>query len=356
MDTIKDIRSVTHLLVDTAVAFMALAICVLVFILLYLVVVKRIGQKNLQLANQFFQLVSEISLCESEEELEQVYSQAYVQDMQRTFLRKKKSRAFMITALLQFHKGIQGAAADNIKWLYQKLTFKNDALHQLSSRQWHKKAAAIQELAEMRQQDCITKIYRYTNHNNYYIRSTAQVAVVKLTGFEGLRFLNVISQPITQWQQVCLLQQLASDTNIKEEKLQDWLLSSNETVVELALKLVKAYAVHSVHDQLVQCLQHASVHIRTEAIMILKDVANATTASVLKAHYPKAEKTERMAILKVLHTIGTSDDISFLEKQLDTADHLLRNEIQKTLQELAPGWTNPKDTQAINPSKSRTVT
>jgi len=338
MEIVGDIRALTSWLIDTSLGFCLLTLSVLLFIFCYLYFFKKANQKNLRLANRFYILVSEVSLCESDEEREQVLLQPYVQDMQQTSLRKRRRRAFMRKTLVQFHKTIHGTAADNSKWLYEKLGFKNDSLQQLASRHWHKKAAAIQDLAAMGQQDCITSIYRYTNHSNYYIRSAAQIGVVKLTGFEGLRFLNVVSQPITQWQQICLLQQLASDTNIQEEKLKAWLVSDNDTVVELALKLVKAYAVHGVHDQLVHCLQHPAITIRIEAIQVLKEVATATTVSVLKAHYAGAEQMEKMAILEGLQLMGTGDDAAFLVSQLDTPDQLLKTEIKKTLKILAPDW------------------
>jgi hypothetical protein len=340
MEAIEDIRAVTYMLLDAAIAFAILAACLLLFILSYLLFFKRKSRKNQRLADHFFTLVGEISLCESHAELEQVFAQSYVQDMQRTGLRKKRRRAFMNRALVQFHKSVNGVAADNIKWLYEKLAFKADSLKQLSSHRWHKRAAAIQELAEMGQQDCITKIYRYTNHSNYYIRSEAQVAVVKLTGLEGLRFLNVISQPITQWQQLCLLQQLPPYATIKEDKLRTWLSSSNETVVELALKLVKAYSIFEAHDSLIHCLKHSSVAIRTEAILLLKDLGQVTTMPILKAHFSKAERSEKIAILQVLKASGTAEDITFLAGQLDASDRLLMNEVLSTIKLIQPEWEN----------------
>jgi hypothetical protein len=355
MDKVEEIRSLTYLLIDTAVGFVILAVLVLIFILFYLVVFKRKGLKNLKMANQFYTLVSEISLCESAAELEEVYAQSYVQEMQQAYFRKNRRRGFVLKALIQFHKSIHGVAADNIKWLYEKLDFKKDSLKQLASRRWHKKAAAIQELAQMGQQDCITKLYRYTNHTNYYIRSEAQVAVVKLTGFDGLRFLNVINQPITQWQQLCLLQQLAHHSNIQDEKLNVWLKSSNDTVVELALKLVQAYHIHSTHDSLVNCLKHDSVLIRTEAIMVLSELAQANTLSILKAHYVYGTLGEKIAILKAIGANGAAEDLSFLEKQVACEDPQLHNEAVKIIREIQPEWGNRISKPIIHHQESAIV-
>ncbi|ANE50338.1 HEAT repeat domain-containing protein [Flavisolibacter tropicus] len=338
MEMQEDIRAITYLLVGTAIGFSLLAFILLAIIFWYLFFFKRVSRKNQQLAQQFYTLVSEISLCESEEERQEVVRQAYVQDIRNSSLQKKRMRAFMVKAMLQFHRNIQGTAADNIKWLYEYLDLKRDTMLQLASRNWHTKAAAIQVLAEMGQGNYITKIYRYTNHKNYYIRSEAQVAVVKLTGFSGLRFMNVIDQPITQWQQLCLLQQLASHSNIQENKLQAWLTSENETVVELTLKLVKAYCIYSIHDAVVNCLTHSNPTIRAEAILVLKEIPQATTVPLLKSNYHKSDKVEKMAILQVLNAIGTEEDVPFLESLLVTKDMLLRNEVLKALQALVPGW------------------
>ncbi|HYH16307.1 MAG TPA: hypothetical protein VD794_13855 [Flavisolibacter sp.] len=347
METIDNIRAITNGLVYSTIGFCLLAVCLLLFILCFLLFFKRKSRKDQQLADRFYTLVGEISLCESDAEREEVINQAYVQELQRTCLHKRRRRSYMLKALVQFHKSIHGVAADNTKWLYEKLDLKKDSLQQLASSRWHKKAAAIQLLADMGQQDCIAKIYRYTNHANYYIRSAAQVAVVKLTGVEGLRFLNVTNQPITQWQQICLMQQLSPYANIPTEKLHTWLSSENETVVALALKLVKAYVIHEVHDRLIQCLQHPNVQIRTAVIEVLTEVFQPESLPVIKVHYAKAERSERLAILKLIQVNGSIADVSFLETLLDTLDKLLKNEVLKTIKEIAPNWTFGLNT-AIN--------
>lgn len=60
----------------------------------------------------------------------------------------------------------------------------------------------------MDQKNLLTKIYRETNSKNEFVRSEAQIAIIYMTGFNGLRFLDVISYPLTLWQQIKLLEQL----------------------------------------------------------------------------------------------------------------------------------------------------
>lgn len=352
METTNDIRTVTYGLIDSAIAFSILTVCLLIFIFFYLLFFKTKSRRNQRLGDPFTTLVSEISLCETEEERAQVFAQPYVQAIQRTYLRKKRRRVYMLNALIQFNKSIHGAAAENTKWLYETLDLKRDSLQQLASPKWHKKAAAIQQLAEMDQKDCITKIYRYTNHTNYYIRSAAQVAVVKLTGVKGLRFLNVTNQPITHWQQLCLLQQLPSYAEIQAEKLQAWLSSENVTVVEVALKLVKAYMIHEAYEGLIQCLQHSDVFIRTEAINVLRDMPKADSLALLKTHYTTAERPERIAILQFIQYNGSFDDVCFLETLVETTDSLLKNAVLKTIGELCPNWEAKSELPFKNIQKS----
>ena len=134
----------------------------------------------------------------------------------------------------------------------------------------------------MGDKDCITRIYRLTNHKNFYVRTEAQVALVKMTGFKGLRFLNVVAHPLTQWQQVCLMQQLSEGADAEPEQVAHWLHSDNETVVELALKIVGAFKIYSLHDAAADCLNHNSETVQQEAVRTLGEIEQEATGALLQ--------------------------------------------------------------------------
>jgi len=315
----------------------ALFVCILsmlVFIIFYLLYYLSRTTKRRHLINLFSDLISELILCETQSELEDVLISPGIQKTTVPWFSKPFGRKVLLHELVTIHKSISGKGAENIRWFFEQVHLQDDCLHHLQSKKWQRKAAAIQQLAEMNQQQALRRIYRATNSKNHYVRTEAQVAIVKLTGFRGLRFLNVITHPLTQWQQLCLLRELSQSADYETAKLVQWLGSKNETVVELSLRLIKIYSCFELHDEVARCLQHASPVIRTAAIDTLLEIASDNTAQYLVQAFDKASKSERLAILSALQQVGTSEQIPFLKQLLHQSDAAIKNAAQLLLAKL----------------------
>lgn len=311
-----------------------LTVAVLLFILAYLYAKAKFSRRCQEMLHQFTQLIGEIIICESDEERQQLFAASAVEQWQKKYLNNSRSKQVLTHALVRLHKSVSGTAAANLQWLYLQLNLHSVAVQRLASAQWHHKAAAIQELAEMKQQQFITKIYRETNHRNYHIRTEAQLAVVKLTGFDGLRFLNVVSHPISEWQQLCLLQHLMQDGVVQENKICKWLQSSNHTVVVFALRLVGQYSVYALHQQVCVCLLHSSLAVRLQALAALQAIALDETGPLLQEHFSRATRAEQLIILNMLQQTGTTGQISFLQRLCLTEKGAVQHAAQKAVQAL----------------------
>lgn len=230
---------------------------------------RRERQKKMK--TLFLPMVSEIILCENEAELEKSFDCREVRSFIFRFARNETDRINLAQQLVSISKGISGVATKNIVWLYRKLNLQKNAMQRFQSSHWHIKAAAIQELAAMEQKEYLPKIYKATNDRNFHVRMEAQLTVIKWTGWPGLRFLNVIQYPITPWQQLSILQELPDDCVVSMEKLRSWLFSENETVVEIALKLIHKYQCFELEKEVVTCSQSASYWVKREAVAILQE-------------------------------------------------------------------------------------
>ena len=191
------------------------------------------------------------------------------------------ARKVLITELLKTARSMSGSAASNVCWFYAQADLDKDSLDRLQYGAWHVKARAIQELSGLRQRKQITKIYRLTNHPDELVRNEARTAVVKLTGFEGLRFLDVITYPITAWEQLCLLHELSFHKAESFTQIDRWLNSNNNSVVEFALRLVEVYKLYDLHSQVLNCLSHPSVEVRKKAINALNEIYQPDAAAHL---------------------------------------------------------------------------
>ncbi|NTS40592.1 hypothetical protein HRG84_06710 [Flavisolibacter sp. BT320] len=326
-------------LLSVAFLFMLLVAAILLFIVFFLQQYRKRRLRKVQLRTLFSDLIAGIAICESEEERQETL-QEFLQQQKNLRLQQAFTRNVLIREIVRTKDSVSGSAATNLQWLYETLELDKDSLRRFGSSQWYRKASAIQHLAEMQQTKHLVKIYRDTNHANYHIRTEAQIAVVKLTGFSGLRFLNIVSHPVSQWQQLSLisqLQQSEADTTM----IAPWLQSGNSSVVEFALRLVAIYRCHELYDQTVACLQHTSPVVRLQALGALKEIYNETTLPTLLQHFDKSGKGEQIAILDLLSAIGAgSGEIGFLTVQLQHADEGIRYRAMQLIQEISPAWSS----------------
>ncbi|MES2331660.1 MAG: hypothetical protein V4539_18785 [Bacteroidota bacterium] len=227
---------------------------------------------------------------------------------------------FAIDELIMCKKNFSGVVAENIIALYIQLGLKKYSIKKLATKnKWHIRARGIQELYLMNQSDVLTTIYKNTNSNNEFVRMEAQTGVIHLTGFPGLRFLDVISYPLTEWQQLKLLEQLRLFPKKEDlsEKIPGWLRSKNETVVIFALKLADEYQQFSVRKNVINCLVHPQRAVRSQAIKTLITLADEKTPAILLGYFSKETQANQILILEALRTIATEAESGFLLNLLD---------------------------------------
>ena len=230
------------------------------------------------------------------------------------------ARQYAIDELIRCKKNFSGLVSKTVVVLYLKLGLKKYSLQKITDeRKWFIKARGIQELYMMDQKDSLITIYRNTNSKNEFVRMEAQTGVIHLTGFPGLRFLDVISYPLTEWQQLKLLEQLRLYPEKADfsEKLPKWFQSKNETVVVFALKLVDDYLLLSARHHVVACLVHESKFVRSQALKTLIRLEDETTPMILLGYFNKESLVNQSFILDALRTIATENEAAFLEKLLD---------------------------------------
>lgn len=327
--------SPTGFLLQLAAVFAAIVAGILLFIAFYLRKKSQTAQTKKYLRSIYSDLISEISLCDTPEEKEAVVAQPSFQACLGKWLSHPLGRKVLVKELVRSKDSFTGDAAQNLRWLYERFSLNEDSFRLFQSGQWHFKAMGIQQLAEMQQANYLVKIYRETNNKNAFIRTEAQIAVVKLTGFKGLRFLNIVSHPITQWQQLCLIDQL-KEQDIEVDKIRDWLSSKNETVVQFALRLVEIYRCYELHDDVAACLRHSSDVVRTQAIQAIKEIATEASFNFLWPLFSKCTKPEQLMLIDLFGEIGSAECTRFLHSLIDANDESIRHKATVLLEKLKP--------------------
>lgn len=246
-------------------------------------------------------------------------------------LRIPLSRQVMIAELINGKKGLSGTAAANLVLLYRQLGLERDSLRKLASKKWHLQAQGIQELAIMEQRTYVTRLYRFTNAHNEVVRREAQAAIVQLYGFEGLRFLEVIDRPLSEWQQIQLLRLLQHATGIPQGNALRWLDSPNETVRMFTLKLIAEQHLQDMVPRVGECLRDGSEGVRLQAIRCLRELGASDSCPVLTGIYPAERLAGQLVIIDTLGHIGTTAEVEFLELELSAANDRIKLEAARAL-------------------------
>ncbi|RAI97568.1 HEAT repeat protein [Chitinophaga skermanii] len=231
------------------------------------------------------------------------------------------SRQYAVDQLINTKKNLIGIAGQNTVWLYEKLGLKKISLDNFHSRQWFLKAKGIYELYMMEQKDMQDELFPYTNSSNEYVRTEAQTAILAFEGFEGLRFFNTLTHPITNWQQIKLMEQLRPlDPPGIFEDMPNWLQSSNPMVVQFALKLAGEYQQFQVLDCVYKCLGSEHPAIREQAIIALVRMGDETSASAIIERYNNETKNNKQTILRSLYHVASTNELPFLLEVYETGD------------------------------------
>jgi hypothetical protein len=245
----------------------------------------------------------------------------------RNIIDNKLARQYMIEELIRSKQNHSGEVAERIVTIYTALDLKKYSLQNIQPKNnWYTIARGIQELYMMEQQDAYDDIYSFANASNEYIRNEAQIGLIHLTGFRGLDFLDVVLYPITDWQQLKLLEQLKRSPK-KEDfsaNIPKWIASENNSVVVFALKLCYEYQQIQLVDQITNCLQHESEIVKTQAIETLVKLENDQTSKILLNYFSKASRSNQLLILDALNNLATEDDASELIKLLEYSDNMIK--------------------------------
>lgn len=245
--------------------------------------------------------------------------------------KRPEARQMIIEELVKNKSSFLGIVSDNIIQLYFQLGLNVDSSTKLEDKRSHIQCQGIHELCVMEQKDHYGKIYHLTNSKNSDVRIEAQTAIIQLYGFNGLRFLDVVSYPITDFQQLKLLEMLRQLTFTELPKLGRWLTSENDTVVCFALKLAQHYKQVQVHEEAVRCLENKNETVRIQAVKTLAQIANNTTANLLTGAYSNERFTNRLNILRELPKIADNDQRDFLIVQLHEGHEFLKLASAKVL-------------------------
>lgn len=253
-------------------------------------------------------------------------SQTQIQELKK-LLTTRLSRRYMTEELIRSKQNYSGEVANKIILIYLSLDLKKYSLHKIRPKSnWYIKARGIQELYLMDQKKSYPEIYNYTDAPNEFVRNEAQIGMIHLIGFKGLNFLEKVSHPITDWQQLKMLEQLKlfPEKVDMSEDIPGWLLSPNNSVVVFTLKLCYEYQYYQLVPEIKYCLNHNAATVRTHALETLIRLENNDTPSIIMNYYKWAPRNDQKLILDAMANLATEEHTERLVEILDSDDDTIK--------------------------------
>ncbi len=319
-----------HIFINVIYIFISLLVVVFILIGTYSVYAKRRENNKKRWEESIADLINEAIFSEDENAI------TILDNTTKKLLTNAHYRQCCIDEIIKTRRALSGSSGNGLKTLYERLNLDIDSFHKLSRFGWQKKAKGIQELSVMEQAKYVKNIFRLTTHKNETVRNEAQCGLVSYYGFLGLRFLNVTVHPVSEWQQIQLLNKLCAAKTDNTAMLARWLRSDMESVVIFSLKLACFYNNYEVYDTVMQSLTQSSEKIKLHALEYLQKMPAEDTAERIIKEYAAGNKTFRLAAINTLKHIGDLNQLPFLLIQLNDTDDDIKAAAAKALTFIHP--------------------
>ena len=226
-------------------------------------------------------------------------------------------RKILIAVLLKLKNEISGEIAESIHKLYFHTGLVHFALSRLKHEKWFVIAKGIRELKQFHVKEAHDEVIVHINHPRREVRKEMQLYMVNLFYFEGLDFLDVLETPLSEWDQIQLLEVLQRMENQNISNIKSWLNSSNDSVIIFALKLAKIYNQFEAKDELINLLYHINKKIRLESIHVLSYLNALEAKEILKNNIEERSPEEQIAFFKMMEDLYEQTDESFVVKYIN---------------------------------------
>jgi hypothetical protein len=241
----------------------------------------------------------------------------------RAKLNTPTDRALLTELLMELVQDVSGEARRRLLDLYQDLGLQEDAYRKLKSRNWEKVSQGILELSQMQVTQAYYLIRRFVNDSRSILRKQAQQAMVGLSE-EGIGyFMDTARHPVSDWQQMELMEILRRKDRFRPPNFKNWLTSENDDIVLLSLRLIRTYHQINAAEPVMDHLRHTSKEIRMAALKCIRDFRYVPARKALKKVFETADPDCRILILDSLQQIPDTSDIPWIETQASENDSFL---------------------------------
>jgi hypothetical protein len=246
----------------------------------------------------------------------------------------KYSRQVLIDQMIDVSVNLKGEESKRLVGLYKHLGLDRDSLARARDYRWHKKIKGFRELAFMNIKTANDAIFKALNSSNEILRMEAQIALVRLSDDNHFEFLFHLKRPFSLWEQITL-HDLILQHNVPVPPFKKWLVSSNDTVVLFALRMIREFNQCDADEDIKKALQHSSQTVRLLAVQVAGDLQIFSALEIMKKMYKNQDYKTCLEIVRSMGKMPDPSMMGFLKLVLDKEDDVqLQIEATKSIEKM----------------------
>lgn len=231
-------------------------------------------------------------------------------------LREPAFRSLFLDLLVASERKFSGSAREEITHLFYKFSLEDEAWRNLSKKKAYLIAGGIQELTAMSVLRALPQFTSLLGHKEKQVYQEAQYGIVSFSGADGLNFLDTLQHPLSEWQQLRILNSIVDIPHAQAVKIDQWLESTNASVIIFTLRLMRKFQMMSYYDQVLQLLEHDDTAVKLQVVRTLEAFENNDTMKQLIACFPEQPQEVQIEILKAMKVSKSVECDEFLKKLL----------------------------------------
>lgn len=261
--------------IETIVVFLILVFTYTSLILFLAVIILRLRKNRFEKRKELLKaalngMIMTAAFAANEDEMNEIIHQAKPEFLKK--IHNSSQAHVIINEVLTIHRSLTGQSKHNLSRLFMETCLLHYTMRNLKNENWHIKAGAIRDLAQINAEAHIPKIEKYAVSRNIYLQQVAQIALVNLKGYDGLDFLGKLKNALSDWQMINILDVLRKLDKDKAPDFSQWLSHKEDTIKLFSVRLINYFQQSYNCEKLEEFIHHENKLLRSEAIATLQKI------------------------------------------------------------------------------------
>jgi len=301
------------------------------FVLIAILYIRRLvasarkkKRHDLQFRYQYFlyDALVEIEAGKTPEAFQEFVVNLFQEEEQKHGLNK----GLLINIILDLKKSLSGQSREQLLEIAATLKLPDYALHKLGRQSINTQVQGLREISGLQlSAPTVRKKVKQIQHSKHAALSQeASLTLIKLGDSPDLSFLETLTTPLSQWQQIHLHHCLRNFDRHQLPDFGQWLASDNESVVLFSLRMITESRQHHSKELVIRLLSHESINIVTEAIYAVSQLKIISAVPTLVSLLHHSNSRIQISSIRAIGQLGSAEQITDLENLLIDSSYWVR--------------------------------